>query len=135
MEEIEEVSTENLPIQTNVWERLATAGLIPPDLRFDDFVDTDSELVLRENVTEETILTNARNDVDSDESSDDDDTPERIPITLCEAARNLSEIRLFLQSRDVEASVLQNVDNIESVLLNLSAEKKQTSILDFFSSQ
>ncbi len=39
-----------------IWDRLAAAGLVSVDIRFDDFVDADSDLVVRDVPTEESIL-------------------------------------------------------------------------------
>ena len=86
------------------------------DVMFDNFMEADSGLVTRETITEGSILAALVTPLYKETSDDEDgSTKPAPPPSMRDGIHTLSQVRIMLQNRDVESSVIEIVDNIETV--------------------
>ena len=120
------------------WRRLAECGVVDSETDLMVYVSTDKDLVTREAVTEDTIMTEIRDvveaveDAATDGEDDDDDEPEP-PPTLREALAMLKKLQHFLEcDSSIDSLHLRNLEHLESTLIEKCIRKaKQTTILNF----
>ena len=102
------------------------------------YVSTDEDLVTRETITEDTIMTEIRDMVEAVEDAathgedDGDDEPEP-PRTLREALAMLKKMQHFLEcDSSIDSLHLRNLEHLESKLVEKRIRKaKPTAILNF----
>ena len=100
--------TEDEPMQeqqqfvedTETWRRLSECRVVDSETDLMAYVSTDEDLVTRETITEDTIMTEIRDMVEAVEyaatNGEDDDEPEP-PSTLREALSMLNKLQQLLE--------------------------------------
>lgn len=125
----------------NIWERLSSLGLVPAGTDFSDYVAEDSNLVVRETITEEGILqtleqqaSTPSGDTNAAEEDDDDESNVQPPPSFKEAMGLIHQLKNFVQSTESDSSVYSKLVSVESSICDtfLASKRKQTSIRDFF---
>ena len=120
------------------WRRLAECGVVDSETDLIAYVSIDKDLVTRETVTENTIMTEIRDMVEAvedaamDEQDNDHDEPEP-PPTLREALAIPKKLQHFLECDSSIGSLhLRNLKYLESKLVKKCVRKaKQTAIFNF----
>ncbi len=119
-----------------IWSRLAASGLIPVQATFGDFVDSDSDVVVRQPLPRDILAREAQ--VEKEEESDDDDEDDDSvepppPPTTGEALHMVKRMQYFLECTDnVDPNFMQNLSMLESFVMDKAlSKKKQSSILKF----
>ena len=108
------------------WRRLVECGVVDSETNLIAYVSTDKDLVTRETVTEDTIMTEIRDvveaveDATTDGEDDDDDEPEP-PPTLREALAMLKTLQHFLECDS------RNLKYLESKLVEILYKKSKAN--------
>ena len=123
-----------------IWERLQAAGLVSEGFSFNEYVESDADLITRENITESSIIDNLRaSEHPADDQQDDDDEDnsldelEPTPFSALEALKTLDR---YLRKQGNSDVMLRNVSKMQQNILAREASNrtKQTKITHFFAS-
>ena len=123
-----------------IWERLQAAGLVSEGFSFNEYVESDADLITRENITESSIIDDLRaseHPADDQQDNDDEDNSldelEPTPFSALEALKTLD--RYFRKQGNSDV-MLRNVSKMQQDILAREASNrtKQTKITHFFAS-
>ena len=131
-------SEDNTPVQSEIQQQLqllqdsGVTGL--EDITPEDYITVDSEVVVAEELTTESIVAQVRYK-NSDEYDDDenDDTEEAPAVTLSDALASINKVRRYFQAQEGTAQFFAGINALEKFMEKQMLPSRQTVITDYFS--
>lgn len=120
------------------WKRLKDSGLVSPTVGFAEYSAADAQVVIRETVSETSILEEIRENsmTHSEEANDDpeEDSEAPLPPSTKEALDMVKQLQLYMMCHETKDEDFSGVlHKMNSYLVKqLLAKTKQSTILDYF---
>ena len=137
-------SDDNTPVQSEIQQQLqllqhsGVAGL--EDITPEDYITVDSEVVVAEELTTESIVAQVRyknsDECEDDENNDENDDTEEVPVvgvTLSEALASIDKVRRYFQAQEGTAQFFAGINALEKFMERQMLPSRQTMITDYFS--
>ena len=138
-EENMETASESNNSTEGIWERLQAAGLVSEGFSFNEYVESDADLITRENITESSIIDDLRaseHPADDQQDDDEDNSLDELEPTLFSALEALKTLDRYFRKQGNSDVMLRNVSKMQQDILAREASNrtKQTKITHFFAS-
>jgi hypothetical protein len=128
--------------QNNIWQTY-TELIGAQEIHFETYITVDNELATSEEVSEENFFNSVSSNNDRHSDTDDttiitdeecdDNSQEIIKPSFRDVIKAMSVIKLYVGSHQkVDDSIFQEIEDLESKLVNLKLPLKQSLITNFF---
>ena len=138
-ERVEESTEKSDAEAERIWEMLQAAELVPASVCFSQYTDADENLINRETITEESILSEIKEKTcdtieEIDEEDDDEEEEDLVPPPSIKEALNMAKkLQHFMMCQEDGGESYGALTKIHSYIVDKSlANAKQSKISDFF---
>ena len=137
-ERVEESTEKSDAEAKRIWEMLQAAELVPASVCFSQYTDADENLINRETITEESILSEIKEKTcdtikELDEEDDDEEEEDLVPPPSIKEALNMAKkLQHFMMCQEDGGESYGALTKIHSYIMDKSlANAKQSKISDF----
>ena len=137
-ERVEESTEKSDAEAERIWEMLQAAELVPASVCFSQYTDADENLINRETITEESILSEIKektcDTIEEIDEEDDDEEEDLVPPPSIKEALNMAKkLQHFMMCQEDGGESYGALTKIHSYIVDKSlANAKQSKISDFF---
>ena len=134
IERVEESTEKSDAEAERIWEMLQAIELVPASVCFSQYTDADKNLINRETITEESILSEIKEKTcDTIEELDDEEEDLVPPLSIKEALNMAKKLQHFMMCQEDGGESYGALTKIHSYIMDKPlANAKQSKISDFF---